>query len=339
MGVRTIMKPWYPILLAAMIVPNAAPASPIKYAETQVQASGPTGPLAGTLLAPETPSAPLVLIIPGSGPTDRDGNSPLGIRAGSYRLLAEGLAARGVASVRIDKRGMFGSAAAVPDANAVSIADYVSDIQAWATSIEKRIGANCIWLLGHSEGGLVAMAAARSVPHLCGLILVSTAGRPMGEVLREQLRANPANEPLLAQAFAAIDALEAGRRVDGASLHPALQPLFAPQVQGFLISAFALDPAKLLAGTKLPVLMLQGQRDMQVSANDARLLLAAAPGATLTLLPGVNHVLKSVASDDPAANIATYADPALPLAPGVLDSISEFLQKHGQPAPRKSDHP
>lgn len=71
-----------------------------------------------------------MLIIPGSGPTDRDGNNLLGVKASTYRLLAHELAAKGVSSVRIDKRGMFASAAAVPDANAVTMKDYVRDTNA-----------------------------------------------------------------------------------------------------------------------------------------------------------------------------------------------------------------
>jgi alpha-beta hydrolase superfamily lysophospholipase len=266
-----------------------------------------------------------VLIIPGSGPTDHDGNSPRGLNAAPYRLLAEGLAARAITTVRIDKRGMFTSAAATTDANAVTIPDYVSDVQAWIATIRARTGASCVWLLGHSEGGLVAMAAAQNQSDVCGLVLVATAGRPMGEVLREQLRRKISNAPVLNEAMAAIDSLEAGKRVDTSSMHPRLMPLFNPQLQGFLVSAFAYDPAHLLAGYRKPVLILQGQRDVQVSEADANLLQRAAPRAVLVLLPDTNHVLKSVGSDDLRANMATYSDPNLPLAPGVVGAIADFL--------------
>src|ERR1700733_15432573 len=147
------------IAMAAGCGVAAAVAAPM---ETSIEAPGPAGSLKGTLLAPDVRSGPVVLIIPGSGPTDRNGNSPAGVLAATYQLLAEGLAAQGVISARIDKRGMFGSAAAVPDANAVTINDYVADIQAWSRVIRERTKAPCVWLLGHSEGGLVAMAAAKN---------------------------------------------------------------------------------------------------------------------------------------------------------------------------------
>jgi pimeloyl-ACP methyl ester carboxylesterase len=296
-------------------------------AETLVEAPGPAGPLRGTMLGDG--KGPVALIVPGSGPTDRDGNNPLGIRAATYKLLAQDLAARGITTVRIDKRGMFGSATAVPDANAVTIADYVADVDNWVAAVRERTGAQCVWLIGHSEGGLVAMAAAKEghggQHGVCGLVLLAVPGRPLGTVLRDQLRANPANAPLLGQATAAIDALEAGRRVDAAGLHPALRPLFGPQVQGFLISAFSYDPRELLAGCPQPVLIVQGQRDIQVGEADARLLKDAAPRATLVLVPDANHVFKRVASADPAANMAAYADPGLPLAPGVAGPIADFI--------------
>lgn len=306
-----------------MVLAAGAPA----LADGEIEAPGPDGPLRGTAIL-FYEDAPVILILPGSGPTDRDGNSPLGIRAAPYRLLAEGLAEQGVNSVRIDKRGTCGSQGAVPDADAVTIADYVRDTGAWVDAIRARTGNECVWLLGHSEGGFVALAAAANVDHLCGLILVATAGRPLGEVLKEQLRANPANAPVLDAANQAIDELSAGRRVDAESLPPALAPLFNPALQGFLISAFTLDPAELAGTTRPPILILQGDRDLQLSVADAERLKQAAPHATLIIVPDANHVLKQVTSDDRETNAATYTAADLPLAPGIVDAITAFIKSH-----------
>jgi pimeloyl-ACP methyl ester carboxylesterase len=290
-----------------------------------ITAPGPNGPLEGTLLDAGT-KAPVVLMIPGSGPTDRDGNNPLGITAAPYRLLAEALGQKGVSTVRIDKRGMFGSKAAIPDANKVTIGDYAADTHAWVKAIRDRTGAKCVWVLGHSEGGLVALESAQNPQGICGIILVSAAGRKLGDVLREQLRANPANAPLLSDALAAIDSLEAGKTVDVSAMHPALQKLFAPQVQPFLMNDMAMDPAKLAGSTKVPVLILQGGRDLQLSEADAKALAAAQPKAKLVLIPAMNHVLKDVASDDRAANAATYADPSIPVDSTLVDAIAGFVR-------------
>ena len=311
------------LLSAFASVAMAAPS------ETEIQAPGPMGPLGGVLVQPEHPGAPVVLIIPGSGPTDRDGDSPAGIKAAPYRLLAQGLAARGIASVRIDKRGMFSSAKAIPDPNDVTMEAYAEDVHAWVAAIRKAIGAPCVWVLGHSEGGLVALVAAQKPEGICGLVLVSGPGRPIGVILREQLRANPANAPLLAEAEAALTSLEAGKRVDVTGMNPALLPLFAPQVQGYWIDMAGLDPARLIASYQGPVLIVQGDKDIQVSLADAQRLHAADPRARLAVLPGVNHVLKAVDSDDRAANMATYGNPDLPLGPGVVGAVADFVRAPG----------
>lgn len=305
---------------AALLVIAAAPAG------VEVTVAGPQGALAGTLLDPGK-DAPAVLMIPGSGPTDRDGNNPLGVKGGVYRQLAEALAAKKVATLRIDKRGMFGSKAAIADANAVTIGDYAADAHAWVDMVRAKTGRRCVWLLGHSEGALVALQAAQNPTGICGLVLVAGAGRPLGEVIRAQLRANPANAPLLPQGEAALDQLEAGKRVPAAAIPAPLQPLFNERVQGYLIDMFQHDPAKLIAAVKLPVLIVQGDKDIQVSVSDAELLKRAQPVATLKLLPGINHVLKSVASDDRAANVATYGDANLAISPAVPEAIAAFVRK------------
>lgn len=299
-------------------------------AELPMEAPGPQGLLRGSYLAPEGRAGaemPVLLIIPGSGPTDRDGNSPLGVRAASYRLLAEALAARGVASLRVDKRGMFASAAAQADPNQVTIDDYAVDARAWLGVLRARTGASCVWLAGHSEGGLVALAAAQQADGVCGLVLLATPGRPLGAVLLEQLSANPANAPILAPARQAVAQLERGEAVDVRAMHPGLQALFAPAVQGFLQSVMRLDPAQLAADYRGPLLILQGERDLQVGVTDARRLSLAQPRARLVLLPGVNHVLKVVASEQRGPNLASYADPNLPLAPGVAEAVADFVRR------------
>jgi alpha-beta hydrolase superfamily lysophospholipase len=280
------------------------------------------GDLGGTIVSARD-SDPVVLIVPGSGPTDRDGNSPLGVKTDAYRLLAEGLAEERVASVRIDKRGMFGSAAA-GDPNAVTPADYVADIHAWIDTIKAARGSECVFLLGHSEGALMVSLAAQGRKDVCGLILLAGMGRTMGDVIRQQLRDNPANAPVLDEAMSALAELAAGRRVDVSAMHPALVPLFAPQVQDYLISVINLDPVEELNRANTDTLILQGKTDLQVTVEDAR-LLDRARKTKMRLVDDMNHVLKEAPADR-AANLATYAAPSLPLAPRLVGRIEDFVK-------------
>ena len=297
--------------------------------QTEIETPGPSGPLRGTLLSPAADDVPVVLIVPGSGPTDRNGNNPHGIQASTYRLLAEGLLARGIASVRIDKRGMYGSASAIADADDVTIDDYAADVRAWVTAIRTRTGARRVWVLGHSEGGLVTLSAARRTADIRGLILVSTAGRPLGQVLAQQLQSNLPNAAILRNAMSILASLEAGKTVDAAGIDPTLMPLFRPRVQRFLMSELAIDPTALLTGYTEPVLIVQGARDIQVGVQDAQRLKDANPRARLTIVANANHVLKTVHTDALDENLAAYSNPDLPLANGVVEAISaQILADH-----------
>jgi hypothetical protein len=140
------------------------------------------------------------------------------------------------------------------------------------------------------------------------------------------LRSNPANAPVLDSAMAALDTLDRGQHVDVTNMNPALLTLFRPQVQDFLSDMFKRDPANLAASLKPPLLIVQGGCDIQVSTTDARDLAAAQPEAKLVLIPAMNHVLKDVASDDRAANVATYADPSLPVDRELVDAGVAFVK-------------
>lgn len=309
------------VAAAALATANAAPPRSVEMA-----VRGPEGPLAGTLLITEPADAPVVLILPGSGPTDRDGNSAAGLSAASYRLLAEALAARGVSSARIDKRGLGGSRDAVANANKVTTDDYAADTATWVRAIKDKTGRTCVWLAGHSEGGLVALTAADN-PDVCGLILIAAPGRKLDVLMREQLAANPANAPLLADANRAIDALVEGQHIDVTGMHPALaQGLFNPATQDYLIDLFARDPAALIAGIDKPILIALGLADLQVARADAEALAAAQQRAKLLLIEGMSHALKHVAGEGRAANFATYTDAALPIDPTLADAIAAFVQ-------------
>lgn len=289
-------------------------------AET-VQIPGPLGPLEAELVA--VPQAQdIVVIVPGSGPTNRDGNSPGGwLQSDTYRLLAEGLADRGIASLRIDKRGMFGSAGAIENANNVTVEDYASDVSAWVERAAED--APCVWIAGHSEGGLVALVAALDPPEpLCGLILIATPGRLLGQVLIDQLEANPANGALMPELRGVVADLEAGRPRDPEALSEQIRPLFASGLQRFMMDLFSYDPAALSAAWPGPALVVQGDADSQIGMADAEALAAASPQRRTLRLEDGTHMLKV---DVPGDRYATYTTRDLPLHPDLLDGLVAFI--------------
>jgi len=282
-----------------------------------------SGVLQGSLLLPKSERAvPVALLIAGSGPTDRDGNNPAG-RNDSLKRLAQGLAKMGVASLRYDKRGIGASQAAGPDERGLSVDGYVSDALAWGEKLKGDPRFSELILIGHSEGALIASLAAPK-SEAAALISIAGSGRPIDELLREQLqgRLPPA---LLATSHYLIDELKAGRA--HAEVPEPLQVLFRPSVQPYLISLFAYDPAEAFAAVDLPALIIQGRHDIQVGIEDAEALQRAQPDARLAMVDGMNHVLRIAPAD--ASQLASYNDPDLPIARGLLQEIQRFLQDNG----------
>ncbi|WP_260961692.1 alpha/beta hydrolase [Pseudomonas citri] len=280
-----------------------------------------SGELFGSLLLPKSDTpVPVVLIISGSGPTDRDGNNPEGGRNDSLKRLAWVLARHNIASVRYDKRGVAASLAATPDERNLSVDAYVADAVAWSRKLaaDPRLGP--LILLGHSEGALIASLAA---PQANAAAVISLAGsaRPIDQVLRQQL-SNRLPPPLMLRSNELLDSLKAGR-VDPNVPAP-LQVIFRPSVQPYLISLFRQDPAQAFAALKMPALIIQGSHDIQVSVDDARRLKAVKPDAVLVLIEGMNHVMRIVPSDI-KRQVASYQDPNLPLAAELGTQVLRFI--------------
>jgi uncharacterized protein len=292
---------------------------------------------------------PVVLILAGSGPTDRDGNSPAGVKTDVYRKLSAALGAADIATLRPDKRGVGMSTMADKREDALSFGDYVNDAAAWVKWLGMRqsgtgqsdagqsdagqSGAGQsstgqlgkIGIIGHSEGALVGLSAALKTP-VSAYVSLASAGENIADTLTRQLHSNPNNPPaLVAEADKIIGSLRTGQRV--AQPSPALQSLFRPSVQPYLISWMRLSPAALIATLKVPTLIVQGDRDLQVGVQDAQLLAEAQPQAKLSVVAGMNHVLVD-APTDPAGNLATYTQPALPLSPKLLPPLLDFLSQN-----------
>ena len=285
--------------------------------------STPAGALEGSFLCPATPAPwPAVLLIAGSGPTDRNGNSAgLPGANNSLQLLAEALADRGIASLRYDKRGIGGSRATLTSEADLRFEMLADDAAAWVERMRLDPRLSTITIAGHSEGSLLGMLATQRA-NADAYVSLEGAGRAASTVIHEQLTAR-APASLTARSDSIMAELDAGRTVD--SVPPELMALFRPSVQPYLISWFRHDPATEVAKLQVPVLIVQGTTDIQVSQQDARLLAAADPRAKLVILDGMNHVLKLV-PPDMAQQMKSYSDPALPVAPQLVDAVAAFVK-------------
>jgi pimeloyl-ACP methyl ester carboxylesterase len=238
----------------------------------------------------------------------------------AYRLLAEALAAKGIATLRYDKRGVGESSLAF-DVAAMKVDDSVGDAAAMLAKLRDPAKFSKVSVVGHSEGGLLAILLAGS-EKLDSLVLVSTGGRPLRAIVHDQLAAK-----LDAAQMKEVDRLladvAAGKPLE--RVPEGLEVLFNPAVVNYLRSEMDIDPVARLKTLKVPTTVVQGETDVQVATDDAKLLGKARPGIKVVMLPGVNHLLKAEAAKTMPQ--PSYTDPKLPISPAAVDAIAGGITK------------
>jgi uncharacterized protein len=292
------------LLLSGMLFFNCASAQ-----EENIVLRTATGDIDGTLMMPQNvTTAPVVLIIAGSGPTDRNCNMGDN-ETNAYKLLAEELRKNNIASVRYDKRGIGKSDMGVPEESQLSFEMYVDDVREWTDLLSRDKRFSSLILAGHSEGSLLGMLAAQNNNNVHGLVSIAGAGRPADVIIKEQLASVP--EQIRMNLYSMLDRLKRGDTIS--NVPPIFYSLFRPGIQPYMISWFKYDPAEEIKKIKIPVLIVQGLTDLQVKEEDAALLSKARPDATLKLIPNMNHVLKNCDSLGRKYQAPIYKDPLLPL--------------------------
>lgn len=288
-----------------------------------VELKTPTGTLYGTLdLPPGAGPFPVVLIHPGSGPTDRDGNQAA-MKNDSLKQLGRALAAEGIACLRIDKRGVGASAKGLAKEEDATLDLYAADAAAWVKLLRGDKRFTKVGVIGHSEGSLIGTVAGRAVK-LDAFVSLCGPGRRLSDVLRAQLK--PKLPPDLAEKSEAIlKSLEAGKPVD--DVPEKLTSLYRKSVQPFLISVLKYDPAAELGKLDCPVLIVSGTNDLQVPPSEGEVLAAAAKGAKRVVLTNMSHVLKETDKTALVAQALTvYVDPKYPLHPKLAGELAGFLK-------------
>lgn len=292
------------------------------FPESEVELETSLGKIYGTLTIPtNVKKSPVVLIISGSGPTDRDCNSPMGIQTNAYKMLSEGFAQNGIATLRFDKRGIGQSKASVTSESELRFETYINDVVKWISLLKSDDRFSSIIILGHSEGSLIGMIAAEQT-NVGGFISIAGVGKSADKLLKEQLESKLPTY-LLEESDKILDSLKMGKTVS--NVNPNLAMLYRPSVQPYMISWIKYDPVIEIAKLEMPVFIIQGNTDLQVTVNDANLLSKAKPDSKLLIIEYMNHVLKE-ADSDVRINMATYSNPDLPLKTGLIESIVDFIK-------------
>lgn len=289
--------------------------------ERNLSLSDDQGKLFGSLLLADSENAPLVIIVPGSGPTDRDGNNAIAGKNNSLKMLAQHLYENNISTFRMDKRGVGESQNALLSEENLLFDHYVDDLVDWIHKLKKETNASKIIVAGHSEGSLIGMLAAKKTK-ADAYISIAGAGMKADSILKIQLSGQP--EQLKTAAFEIIDKLAKGDTIS--EIHPFLYNLFRPSIQKYLINWFQYDPGKIIAELTVPVLIIQGENDLQVTKIDAEILHRNNKNSRLVLIKTMNHVLKNC-SNNYQENMKTYANPDLPIDKTLINEIASFVKK------------
>ncbi|MBC7552722.1 MAG: alpha/beta fold hydrolase [Taibaiella sp.] len=280
-----------------------------------------TGKVYGTVTVPPgAKKVPVVFLIAGSGPTDRNGNNNIGLRTNAYRMIADSLLKAGIACLRFDKRGVGESAAAMTGEAALSFDDMVADAVGFVQLLKKDARFSYVIIAGHSEGSLVGMIAAQK-GGVKKFISIAGAGEPADKTIKDQYLAQ--SKTKADEVTILLDSLKAGYGVY--NVKEDYMSLFRSSIQPYLRSWLKYDPQAEIKKLHIPVLLVQGENDLQVSSANALLLKKAYPAARLTLLPRMNHILKDAPADR-SANFATYANPELSLSDGFIAALVRFVK-------------
>ncbi len=276
--------------------------------------------LNGILYSPskQTKKTNLVILIAGSGPTDRDGNQK-GLTNNSLKLLAEALANNGIAVYSYDKRIFAQMATGKLDEASLSFDNFIDDAKAVLLHFKNQKKYHSITIAGHSEGALIGMVAANG--NADAYISIAGAGRPIDEVLLEQIGKQA---PFLKEEVQKnLEILKSGTTFE--LKNQMLASLFRASVQPYMISWIKYNPQTEIKKLQIPTLLINGDKDIQVSVNDAQLLQHAKPDAQLKIIPNMNHIFKEIKGDD-AENKASYTNPDLPIATDLSELITTFIK-------------
>jgi alpha/beta superfamily hydrolase len=276
--------------------------------------------LNGTLYTPikQTKLTNLVILIAGSGPTNRDGNQ-FGMTNNSLKLLAESLVKNGIAVYSYDKRIFAQMASGKLDEVSLTFDNFIDDAKAVVLYFKNQKKYHSITIAGHSEGALIGMVAANG--NADAYISIAGAGRPIDEVIVEQIGKQA---PFLKEEVEKnLATLKSGNIFE--LKNQMLASLFRASVQPYMISWIKYHPQNEIKKLQIPSLLINGNKDIQVSVQDAQLLQRAKPDAQLQIIPNMNHIFKAIKGDD-TENKASYTNPELPICTELTSIITTFIR-------------
>jgi pimeloyl-ACP methyl ester carboxylesterase len=300
---------------------KAAPAEDPTVTESPIALKTLAGTISGTLAIPKNAKAkmPVVIIVPGYGQVDRDGNGPK-MNANEYKLLTSALGKNGIATVRYDKR-MVGQSISSGKEKDMRFDDYFDDVYSLIGLLADDKRFSNIIVLGHGQGSLVGMIAAVD-DRVKAFISVEGTALTADKVLTDLVKKT--YPPFIADNFKMVlDTLRRGKVYN--KVDPTLYPIAKPDLQTFILTWWRFDPQAEIKKLKKPVLIVQGSTDLEVDVTNADKLKKNKLTAEV-IINNMNYVLKD-APTDKEPNLATYTKPDMPLKPELVTTLVDFINK------------
>ena len=309
-------------IILSILISSSILAQEKKYVETEIDIPVNSATIKGTLLKPTvSKKVPLVILIPGSGPTDRNGNNSM-MTNNSLKFLAEKLADNTIATYRYDKSVLSFTKDDLKKIDSLKFENFINEAKSVIQYFKNSNNFSKIIVAGHSQGSLVGMVASENNSNINAYISLEGAGRPIDEILIEQIGKQA---PLLKdETVRVLDSLKKGKTV--ANFNTMLNSLFKKSVQPFIISWIRYNPQKEIKKLNIPILIINGTNDIQVGTIDAELLQKANPASKLVYIENMNHIFKEIKGDN-NENIKSYNNPNLPVMPELVLKITDFINE------------
>ena len=270
----------------------------------------------GTLYTPiENETSPLVIFIAGSGPTDRDGNQSF-MKNDMLKKMATFLSNNGISTFRYDKRIVKQIRTKTIDKN-ISFDDFVTDAKSVINFFKSKY--ETIIVAGHSQGSLVGLLALNQ--SVDAFVSLAGAGKPIDQILEEQI--SKSAPMFLEDSKRVLATLKAGETTKDYPLP--LSSIFNLELQPFMTNWMQYNPIEVIKKQEIPILIINGDKDLQVGIEEAKLLHEAAHNGQLLIVENMNHVLVNIEGDD-LENMKSYNIATLEIAQKVSERMLGFVK-------------
>jgi pimeloyl-ACP methyl ester carboxylesterase len=266
------------------------------------------------------------ILIPGSGDQEIDEYHTSPGTTSTYRQIAAGLAPRGINVFQLKKRSRRDILNITETTGVSALTILTLDIEKLISTVKQNTKSECVWLIGHSEGGLFSLLVAQNRHDICGIILAAAAARPMAEVYKEQIHKLGLSGYDTAQIVAAIDAIKRREVLQRNRENILIDLIFNKEAVNIFRDIFNIDPVPLIQKLDVPILYLRGTYDFQISTKDAEIMTNLPKKVVVRQYENLNHVFSNSAGSTVSDAFVDALNSEIEVSAVVIHDMSNFMK-------------